>query len=329
MDLQTISTVSKSFNISTRALRYYEQIGLLLSIKKDGYAYRTYDEETLKKLELIILLRKLRIQLKDIQVILQRKDAVAAILVFQEKISELSQEIASLSTIRDILKEFVTRLKENVELSFDARLLADESARVLTNPLIKSKTAFKEEAFMEDLSKADANLARLKDVRIVYLPPVKVASIQFYCDEPEYHASLAMDTFVRESGLLQIKPDLRHYGFNNPNCEDDTPADKPDHGYEMWVTIPDDFPVPPPLTVKHFAGGLYAAHMIRMGDFHEWPWLIQWVEQSSEYEVRWGDPVAMGGLLEELLNYYSNVQNDAFKEEDWQLDLLMPVKSRK
>jgi len=34
MELQTISEVSKQFNISTRTLRYYEQIGLLQSTKK-------------------------------------------------------------------------------------------------------------------------------------------------------------------------------------------------------------------------------------------------------------------------------------------------------
>ena len=67
MDIQTISMVSKRFNISTRTLRYYEQIGLLQSIKKDGYAYRTYDECSLNRLEQIIILRKLRIALKQIQ----------------------------------------------------------------------------------------------------------------------------------------------------------------------------------------------------------------------------------------------------------------------
>ena len=35
-----------------------------------------------------------------------------------------------------------------------------------------------------------------------------------------------------------------------------------------------------------------------------------------------GVPVCMGGLLEEALNYYHNLHNDNFKEENWQLDLL-------
>ena len=60
MELMTISEISKNFKISTRKLRYYEQIGLLKSTKKEGYAYRAYDEESILRLQQIIILRKLR-----------------------------------------------------------------------------------------------------------------------------------------------------------------------------------------------------------------------------------------------------------------------------
>ena len=45
MELQTISQVSKHFKISTRTLRYYEQIGLIQSTTKEDYSYWTYDEK--------------------------------------------------------------------------------------------------------------------------------------------------------------------------------------------------------------------------------------------------------------------------------------------
>ena len=61
MNLVTISELSRQMNISTRALRYYEQVGLIESVKKDGYAYRTYDEATVVRLQQILVLRKLRI----------------------------------------------------------------------------------------------------------------------------------------------------------------------------------------------------------------------------------------------------------------------------
>jgi len=326
MDLQTISMVSKNFNISTRTLRYYEQIGLLSSAKKDGYAYRTYDEDAIRRLEQIIILRKLRIQLKDIQLILKTEEVSTAIRVFQDKINELADEINVLSTIKSILKDFVSRLKDNYEVKIGPKLLEDESLLKIIDSLSVTKINFKEETTMEDLKQANDNLPKLKDVRIVYLPPAKVASIRFYCDEPEFHAAQVMDKFVKESNLCSIKPDIRHYGFNNPEPSPDTPESMPDHGYEMWVTIPDDFKVPEPLTEKQFPGGLYAAHMIKMGDFHEWMRLIKWVMESDGYEPNWGTTPGISGLLEEQLNYINNINTEGFNSENMQLDLLMPIK---
>ena len=43
--MQTIGTVSKNLGISSRMLRYYEQIGLIGSRRVEDYAYRVYDEE--------------------------------------------------------------------------------------------------------------------------------------------------------------------------------------------------------------------------------------------------------------------------------------------
>ena len=56
----TVSTVSKNLGISSRMLRYYEQIGLIESRRMNDYAYRVYDENAIRKLRQIIILRKLR-----------------------------------------------------------------------------------------------------------------------------------------------------------------------------------------------------------------------------------------------------------------------------
>jgi hypothetical protein len=126
--------------------------------------------------------------------------------------------------------------------------------------------------------------------------------------------------------LAEIKPDLRHLGFNHPNGGR---ADGSDHGYERWVSIPDNMEIHEPFVKKQFPGGLYAAHMIPMGNFEEWGWLADWVKNSTEYEPDWGDPDCMGGSLEEHLNYinqYSLSSEDM--DRSLQLDLLLPVKQR-
>lgn len=67
-------------------LRYYENIGLIESLRKDDYSYRVYDDINVHKLQQIIILRKLRIPVKQINEILNSKDAVAAIDVFKYNI---------------------------------------------------------------------------------------------------------------------------------------------------------------------------------------------------------------------------------------------------
>lgn len=56
MKLMRISKVTKTFNVTTRMLRYYDEIGLLPSTQKQDYAYRVYDESALRRLQQIIAL---------------------------------------------------------------------------------------------------------------------------------------------------------------------------------------------------------------------------------------------------------------------------------
>ena len=182
---------------------------------------------------------------------------------------------------------------------------------------------------MDDLKKAEEKLNKLadRDVRIVYLPPATVAAYQYEGDDPEMHVHQVVNRFVLENNLIMIKPDLRHYGFNAPNPVDETNL----HGYEMWITIPDDFPVPEPLVKKHFDGGLYAAHMIPFGAFDEWGWLSEWVANNPKYEGNSGNKgyECMWGCLEESLNYVNRVKMENPEDDSFQLDLLHPIKEKK
>lgn len=327
MELQTISQVSKSFGISTRTLRYYEQLGLIKSIKKEDYAYRTYDEKSLTIIRQIVILRKLQIPLKQIGTILKDENISAALYVFIKKADELQGEIQALSTIKAILDSFIDKLKSSnsSSISLKDNLLSDEMLEELSETLTITKTNFKEEKSMNELNRAEEKLSELNDVRIVYLPPATVAASHYIGENPENVTSEAIDNFVKSTELYKIKPDMRHYGFNHPNPTETNPV----YGYEMWVTIPDDMEVPTPLVKKHFNGGLFAAHMIEFGNFHEWAWLVQWVDNNDKYEVSpspEGGEV-MFGSLEESLNYVNRVQTDAGLE-GLQLDLMIPVKEK-
>lgn len=325
MEALTISQVSKDFGVSTRMLRYYEQTGLLKSHRREDYAYRMYDEEAVSRLRQIMILRRLRIPVKQIKRILTKQDVVTAIEVFTQNIRELDEEISALSVIKGILCRLVDDLQRAADITLPQLLLNDDYLAASIASFTPSTINFKEDKTMDSLKKAEETLSKLPDVRIVYLPPATVAAAHYIGDDPEDHVNQMIDTFVRETDLCSIKPDLRHYGFNHPNPVDETNY----HGYEMWVTIPDDMAVPLPLTKKHFPGGMYAAHMITMGNFNEWDWLFGWVGSSDKYEFAGDmeDQEHMCGLLEEHLNYIHHAGLGITEPEDMQLDLLAPVKT--
>ena len=327
MELMTVSQVSRSLGISTRMLRYYEQAGLVESLRQEGYAYRLYDEKAVLRLKQILLLRRLRIPVRQIKAILLKEDAVAAIEIFRENIRNLNEEMTALSVVKEILNHFVEELSRTAELPLEKILLKDDVLADSIESFGLISINFKEDQTMEKLKKAEAGLSRIGDVRIIYLPPSAVAAAHYVGDEPEIHVNEMLDRFVRETGLHRRKPDLRHYGFNHPNPTDATGF----HGYESWVTIPEDMEVPAPLVKKLFVGGIYAAHMISFGSFNEWDLLLNWVNSNEKYEFAgdMADQEHMCGLLEEHLNYISHVELANTEPEEFQLDLLVPVRERK
>ena len=315
--VQTISVVSKTLGISNRMLRYYEQIGLVESRRVEGYAYRVYDEAAICRIRQIVVLRKLRIPVKQIAEIFNNNNAACLIEIFERNIAGLDEDITALSTVRSILRNLVNELREKADISLQLDWLNDSNVVALIGG--------KEEYSMEELNKASETLNKLtdKDVRIVYLPPATVASIHLIGDRPEDRASAILRQFVETTGLSHVKPDFRHYGFNHPNGTDDD-----GHGYEYWVTIPEDMDLRPPFTKKRFAGGLYAAHTIVFGAFEEWHWLWEWVKNSLQFDFNLGDPECMDGCIEEHLNYFNQYNLINFDKDKFQMDLLIPIKER-
>ena len=323
--MQTVSTVSKGLGISSRMLRYYEQIGLVKSQRMVDYAYRVYDENTICKLRQIIILRKLRVPVKQIREIFSNRDAVSVIEIFERNISELDEQITALSTVKSILSRFIQELQEKANVRLQLDYLGDNSVFAIVDSISFPTNKLQEEIAMEDINKANESLNKLedKDVRIIYLPPMTVAA-SYASGEYEWgvgpEATSMIENFVWGTELLKIKPDARGMGFDCTR-EDFKPeiVDKPT-AYEAWVSIPDDMEVEAPLVKKTFGGGMYAAHVLREWNFQQdWTLLQEWVRTSEKYTE------ADGPCFEEVLNYYNLMQNGA-NMEDTQLDLLLPIK---
>jgi len=172
-----------------------------------------------------------------------------------------------------------------------------------------------------------------RDVRVIYLPPATIAAAYSQGTEPgpELVTGGIADKFLAESSLASVYPASRHYGFNNP----DEPVHGEGHGYERYITIPDDMEVPAPLAKKRFIGGIYAAHAIPFGEWDEWGLLHEWVVNSERYEFRWETIEGVSGWtcgwLEEHLNYwnwYASGESTGEADGRRQIDLLIPIKEK-
>jgi DNA-binding transcriptional MerR regulator len=56
MNFVKITEVTEQFSISSRTLRYYEQVGLLKSERPPFEKYRFYDSENINRLQQILVL---------------------------------------------------------------------------------------------------------------------------------------------------------------------------------------------------------------------------------------------------------------------------------
>lgn len=129
--------------------------------------------------------------------------------------------------------------------------------------------------------------------------------------------------------FLTISQASRMFGFNHPNPG---VLENGIHGYEDWVTIPEDMEVTAPMEKKAFAGGLYAVLTIPFPEFQLWENLTRWVDESPDFEAVYSElgEEIMGGCLEEHLNWVYAAHN-GWKEDGLpgQIDLMLPVKARK
>lgn len=69
--MKTVKEVSELSGVSIRTLRYYDEIDLLKPAKVTEAGYRLYDENSLKKLRQIMLLRELEVSLSEIKGIMK------------------------------------------------------------------------------------------------------------------------------------------------------------------------------------------------------------------------------------------------------------------
>ena len=107
-----IKDVSERYDITARTLRYYEDMGLINSTRSEDYAYRLYDETAVKRIEQILILRKLNISIRDIQRIFGASGSDVVLDVLGKKVQNIDDEVALLHELKDVVLEFIRQIEE-------------------------------------------------------------------------------------------------------------------------------------------------------------------------------------------------------------------------
>lgn len=300
-----IGEAAKMFDISNRTLRYWEEEGILNSTRTEN-GYRFYDDENTTRIKQIVLLRKLRMPIADIERMFISDDFNVAIDALINHLENLKQEVVVLDSLTVLIEKLIQHIKAEKSLT-----------QVFSYLEMQEVSTFSEleDAFQILLSERNIYMLanQLKDVRIVRLPAMTVASYRAESETPEKDCFDVMNKFVLENSLHK-KSGFRHFGFNNPSPSENNPV----YGYEIWVAIPADFDVPKHLVKKQFEGGLYASITTKMGEIGErWKQLYNWVKNSDKYDVDFNIP-----WLEECIDFETFISGD---ENAQQLDLLEPI----
>lgn len=130
-ELIKIREVSIKYDISARALKYYEDMGLITSTRSEDYAYRMYDEAAVKKLEQILVLRKLNISIRDIQRVFYAPNSTVVLEVLGNKVNSIDEEVSLLHELKSIVLDFIEQIKQsNFAKDTDVKLLYQKAQEI-------------------------------------------------------------------------------------------------------------------------------------------------------------------------------------------------------
>lgn len=131
----SIKELADLSGVSTRTLRYYDEIGLLTPKREESNLYRVYGEEEVDRLQQILFYRELDVSLEDIQLLLSspdfdRKSVLQEhLLALLRKKSQLEQLIHNLnSTIAAMEGEITMTDTEKFE-GFKKELIASNERK--------------------------------------------------------------------------------------------------------------------------------------------------------------------------------------------------------
>lgn len=310
MELIRINDVVNEFSVSSRTLRYYEEVGLLWSRHPDNKAQRYFDTEALERLKQIIVLRKLQIPIKEIIAIFKSQSTAALIQAFVNKLESLDMEISALTELRRLVDDFLHKmLMSGIKKISAITLLYEETEKRLAT-LEKS-----EPVTFDKLSKASRETLKLHDIRVIRLPPIRVMTSRLKTGKAESLDGDRMQNLFLEYGFLP-NPGMRNCFYRKEQ----------DNEWVMLMKIPDEYENATVYKDEYLPGGLYAVTSSFVEDMDEtFSLLKDWINKSEHYAIdsSVNGEMRRGEMIEEILPW-----DIAEKLNRYQQDVFVPIRMK-
>jgi len=309
MNLIRITDVVESFGVSSRTLRYYEEVGLLWSQHPENKAQRHYDTAAIERLKQLIVLRKLQIPIKDIVKVYKDESIAALIQAFVDKLDSLDTELTALSKLRQLVDEFLHKMLINGVKKISAiTLLYEETEKRLA--AVKTYDGIR----FEKLAEVSREAYKLSDIRLIRLPAMRVLSSRHKTGEAENLDVDKMQNLFTPHGFTPI-PGMRDCFMRKE--KGDMAQDEENDEYVMLIKIPDNYQNETIYQDEHLPGGLYAVASTFFENMDDTIILLrEWVANSSDFAL----DLSRKEMLEEILPW--DIVNKLGK---FQQDIFIPI----
>lgn len=175
-NLIKITEVSSKYDITARTLRYYEDMGLLTSTRSDDYKYRMYDENAVRRLEQILILRKLNISIKDIQRVFNTSGSDVVLEVLGKKVQRIDDEVSLLHELKEIVLDFIREIEQvNFADKSDIKLLYNKAKEIETQ-LISNDYIGKPSNIKRLIKITEELDKKIPDIMVVRIPGFKAVT---------------------------------------------------------------------------------------------------------------------------------------------------------
>lgn len=303
----SIHDITLQFGVTSRTLRHWEQKGLFTSLRDSQSDWRVYDDEAIKHIRFVLLLRELDIPIKDVKKVIDSKKLCIAAKVFEAQIHKLEQENMESLGRMNLLKRCLSAINTLNAVQADCSWI-ESIEKALAVQIFSTQTLKKEleEIVMEN------NTILSDSLRIITLPTMRVAVCDVISESPEDEAIGKVIKWAEEENLMGT---ARTFGFNttpySPECTG--------YGWAACITVPEQIRIPDFLEEKYLPGGLYAALNSTNEVYDSWQTLMRLLEESEEYKADESRP-----CLEELIRSGEPMGQG----NDFYLTLLEPVQRK-